>query len=343
MRLHLLPLLAAASLANAALAQNTLQEPGSLLVFHEFDNRTAVANLITVTNTADGDASTDTIKVEYVYRARVDRFGTLINCLETNRVRTLTPNDTLSVLTANDNPNFTQGYLYVVARSVTTGKAIKFDHLIGNNLVIDGLGLFDYSVNPVVFKAGAQLAEGAETDGDHDNIRDLNGLEYSQAPAQILIPRFIGQGGVHNNGVEGFGSDLVLINLTGGAAFTALIDFLIYNDNEEVFSAQHEFKCWDRASLLSISGVFGNDFLLSTNHALNEIPGAEEVKTGWMRLDGNTAFSTAAQIDDPAFLAVLVEKIGIYKAADLPFAEGEQNNGDLLPLSILGDTINVNN
>jgi len=129
----------------------------------------------------------------------------------------------------------------------------------------------------------------------------------------------------------------VLINLTGGAAFTAIVDFLVYNDNEEVFSTQHQFKCWDRAPLLSISGIFANEFLLTTNHNPNEIPGANYVKTGWIRLNGNTAFSTNTQLDDPAFLAVLIEKVGSYKAADLPFGQGEQNNGDLLPLSILGD------
>ena len=50
--------------------------------------------------------------------------------------------------------------------------------------MIDGLGVFDYSVNPVVFKAGAQLAEGANTDlenGVGDGIRDLNGTEYALA------------------------------------------------------------------------------------------------------------------------------------------------------------------
>lgn len=340
MRLHLVPLLGVALLGAAARAQNTLAEPGSLLLFHEFDNRNGVANLITVTNTADGDPTTDTVDVEYVYRARLQRVGdqsVLVNCLETNRTRRLTPNDTLSVLTANDNPNFTAGYLYAFAKSRTTGKAIKFDHLIGNNLVIDGLGVFEYSVNPVVFKAGSGPFNAAgDTDLDNDGIRDLNGVEYAQAADQILIPRFIGQN-VRAAVQSGYSSDLVLINLTGGTQFTAILDFLAYNDNEEAFSAQYAFKCWDKVPLLTISGIFSNDFLLTTGHNPNEIPGANYIKTGWIRIDGNVAFSTNTQIADPAFLAVLIEKIGPFKAADLPFAQGVQNNGDLLPQSINGD------
>jgi len=42
-------------------------------------------------------------------------------------------------------------------------------------------------------------------------------------------------------------------------------------------------------------------------------------------------------IQDPAFYAVLVERIGTYGAADLPFELCSQNNGDLLPRSLLGD------
>ncbi len=334
MRLNLLPIVGLGLLAKSVFAQGAVAEPGSLLVFHEFDNRLGIANLITVTNTAAG--ASDSVDVHYVYRGRWGQSETLLPCLETNRTRTLTPNDTISVLTYNDNPNQVAGYLYAYATSHTSGQPIKFDHLIGNNLVIDGLGAFDYSVNPFVFKAGGGLAERANTDLDSDGIRDLNGSEYSQSPDEILVPRFLGQGGRAMN--VGYGSDLVLINLTGGTRFDAIIDFLIYNDNEEEFSAQYQFNCWEKAPLLSISGVFANQFLLtSTNHNPNEIPGANYVKTGWFRIDGNVAFSQAAQFADPAILAVLVEKIGAYKAADLPFGQGVQANGDLLPQSLVGD------
>ena len=82
--------------------------------------------------------------------------------------------------------------------------------------------------------------------------------------------------------------------------------------------------------------IFANEFLLTTNHNQNEsIDGGE---AGWMRIDGLVASSTAAQQLDPAFLAVLVEKIDGANCAELPFAIGVQPNGDLLPRSVLGDT-----
>ena len=61
------------------------------------------------------------------------------------------------------------------------------------------------------------------------------------------------------------------------------------------------------------------------------------IETGWMRIDGAIADSTVVSIEDPAFYAVLVEKVGNRGAADLPFEAGLQDNGALLPRSIFGD------
>ncbi len=329
--------LAAALLALAGLgsAQQNVSGAGSLLLFTEFDNRLGVATIFSITNTnsdttQNGQLLAGTVDVEFVYRGRIGQDGSYLDCLEFNRVARLTPNDTLSVLTYAHNPNQQQGYCYAFAKSPVTGQAIKFDWLIGQTLVIDGPGQFEYSVAPATFRAGAALAAGATTDLDGDGIYDLNGLEYEQVVDEVQIPRFFGQG-------RSYSSDLVLLNLTGGPAFTAVLNFLIYNDNEEVFSAQHSFRCWKKAPLLHISGVFSNDFLLTTNHAVNEIQTLPSVKTGWMRINGHLAFSTAASIADPAFLAVLVERVGPYKAADLPYGRGRQSNGDLLPLGPFGD------
>ncbi len=317
--------LALGSFAHAGVAQ-----AGSLLVFPCFDTSRGAETIITVTNQNDNPTS-GTVKVEYVY---INGYS----CQETNRTRTLTPNDTLTVLATWDNPNVQRGYVYVFAKDVVTGRAIKFDNLIGASRVIGCSDNNDYEVAPFVFLAGAGLAAGAQTDLDNDGIRDLNGNEYEQAPAQILIPRFIGQECGHTMGKDLNDSNLsslVLINLSGGAQFTAIIDFLIYNDNEEVFSAQYDFQCWKKVPLLHISGVFHNNFLLTTNHNVAEsVDGGE---TGWMRINGLVASSTAAQIADPAVLAVLIEKIDGATCAELPYAIGVQPNGDLLPRGIFGD------
>jgi hypothetical protein len=260
--------------------------------------------------------------------------GQVLNCLEFNRTEHLTPNDTLSVITKTHNPNQSQGYVYVFAKDKVTGQAIVHNSLIGNELVINGIQVLSYSNNPFVFPGIG--AEGTPTDHDGDGIRDLNGIEYGCSPDELLVPRFLGQVGIPPGPGASVHSDLILLNLTGGPAFTAVIDFLVYNDNEEEFSAQTSFQCWVKRPLHDVSGVFDNSFLLTTNHALTET--VQGLETGWFKMDGNIANSTAASFHDPAFLAVLVETTSNRSVSDLPFELGTQTNGDLLAHGIFGDT-----
>ena len=77
------------------------RNPGSLLIYPEFDNRDAVVTLLTVTNTNQASPVT----VEFVYRGRVGQFDNNLSCLETNLTTTLTHNDTLTVITNFHNPD----------------------------------------------------------------------------------------------------------------------------------------------------------------------------------------------------------------------------------------------
>lgn len=309
-------------------------KPASLLLFPEIDDRQGSVEgffdldgfdyLVTVTNTSTSSG----IDVEFVY---IDSSA----CLEFNRTEYLTANDTLSVITRYHNPKGTRGYLYVFAKSPTTGQAVKFDHLIGDELVYEAeqFGDLDYSHKAFAFPAGRTLAENALTDLDADGVRDLNGFEYFRAPDKLLIPRFLGQA---SEGTPR--SKLILVALSGGAAFqSTIVDGLLFNDNEELFSFQAQFYCWVKLDLTAISSAFTNDFLRVTNHAQNEILGWNLQEAGWLELDGLAASSAAEIINDPAILAVLVERHADGYAADLPFGLGSQNNGDLLPHSVFGD------
>jgi hypothetical protein len=267
------------------------------------------------------------------------------NCLETNRTYTLTPCDTLSFITSFIGPTNARGYLYAFAKSNLpsannpNGTPIVYNHLIGQEVVIDGITNFDYAINAVSFKAFGN--EGDFNDDDGDGIRDLNGLpdlpgsEYEQAPDRILIPRFLGQD-PPGTGPTAFQSDIVLINLTGGSQFTTVLDILVFNDNEEAFSAQREFTCWDKIPLATFSSWTLNSSLLGSGHARNEINGFNR-EAGWIVIDGNSASSSAETILDPAFYAVLIERAGGFHAADLPFELCLQDNGDLLPRALFGD------
>jgi hypothetical protein len=256
-----------------------------------------------------------------------------LGCVEFDRTETLTANDTLTLLTRAHNPESAQGFCYVYAVD-SSGAPVAFDHLIGQALVVDGIEAFDYSINAVDYRAA--VAEGELTDADGDGIIDLDGVEYEMTAGEILIPRFFGQsdGGAD---ITPFDSELLMIGLTGGNQFRTTADFLVYNDNEEVFSAEHAFDCWTRVPLTEISGVFTNAFLRdSTDHSGVEPIGFPQYETGWMRINGGIASSVNTTFADPAIYAVLIEHAAGIGTADLPF-EVSQQGGQLLPRSIFGD------
>jgi hypothetical protein len=330
--------LACLGLAPKAMANG--RNPGSLLLFPEFDNRSTHLTLVTVTNTNNGvdpnnPAFTGTIEAHFIYVGRRGLGDTILPCLETDRSEILTANDTISLLTSVHNPQQEQGFLYVYAQDPITHKAISFNWLIGNLLTLESITSLEYSMNPVAFKAiPPQGSSTADVDGD--SVRDLDGAEYEMVTDEILIPRFVGISADYR-------SELILIGLSGGAAFDTIADFWIYNDLEQPFSAQYQFRCWDRVRLDLINGAFTQLFLKSTLNAPNEVIGAPSVETGWMRIHGSAAFSTSEQINDPAIYAVLIEKIGAFGAADLPFESGLLRDGDLFPHGPFGDPKNGQN
>jgi hypothetical protein len=299
----------AGGIAETSFAQRG--EPASLLIMPEFDNRSGAATILTVTNTN----WTEEINAQFIYLSSG-------SCLEFNRTETLSPRDTITVLTNAHNPTFYRGYVYVYAKTTAGEGPVSFNWLTGTCTSVDGLENFGYAVEPIAFKAA--VPEGMLTDLDGDSIRDLNGLEYEMAPDQLLVPRFLGQN------YNSLSTDLILINLTGARHFDATVALHIYNDNSEKSNGLHTFTCWTRTSLLSMSAAFGNAWLKAwTNHDPNEILGIPAWESGWLRIDGLSAQSSQEMIEDPAILAVLVDSGSGGEAAVLPFASGTQGNGGL--------------
>ena len=104
-----LGLLTVLGLSSSAVAGG--RNPGSLLLYPEFDNRVGDATVLTVTNTS----TTDDVTVHFVYIGRYGSGGADLNCEEFDRFADLTPNDTLTVLTNLHNPQQEQGYVYAYA------------------------------------------------------------------------------------------------------------------------------------------------------------------------------------------------------------------------------------
>jgi hypothetical protein len=302
------------------------REPGSLLLFPEYNNIDGIT-VLTVTNTDCLDTAGNDVEIHFVY---VDADG----CTEFDKAEILTPCDTFTALTNFHGPANSQGYFYVYARDPDTHEPIVWNHLIGNLMVISSLEAFDYGMNPVSFLGIGQ--DGDPTDVDNDGHRDLNDVEYAGAPDVLTIPRFLGQD--FNGGPGTIHSEMILIALSGGKKFTTTACFLYYNDNEEEFSGEYEFDCWDKPELLDMSYGFENDWLHSLiSNDPDEILGAEWQEAGWICIYGCLAESDLETIQWPSIYAVLVERIGNWGVADLPFECGKRINGSLLPDHLLGD------
>jgi len=327
---------------NSTVCDRNRRVCASLLLFPEFDNRPGVITFGTITMGCC-DYPTGSTKVEV-------RFINKLNCQENNQTYTLTPCDTVTFVTSFVNPGVEQGYFYAYAKNMTptpnnpTGTPIVFNHLIGDEFVIDGNTGISYGMNAVAFKGyGANMndeVDGTPNDDDGDGIRDFNGPqavgpEYDEVPDKICIPRFLGQD--TPNGEQFSNSRIILLALSGGKAFTTTLSIEGFNDNEVAFSDQYTFFCWDKPLLRDFSASTLQSYLLSTNNNPNEIYGLAE-ESGWLTLDGLVANSIGPEsIQDPAFYAVLIEELNHRWEADLPFECGCQQNGALLPTSIFGD------
>ena len=306
--------------------ETSLRQPSSLLLYPEFDNRPGMLTIHSVTNTS----FTDSIRVKLEYVNAED-------CTVADRSLELTPNDTCTFATNLLIAEQVRGFGYMYAQCGQTGPPVVFNQLIGNMLVMDGYDAISFAVNAVGLRGienpDAPIASCGrrETDLNGNGVRDFDGIEYDPVPDRILIPRFLGQTPDRQN-------ELILIGLSGGQKFTTTLEFLVYNDNEDVFSRQHSFYCWERSPLQDISNLFENDWLATTDNDPDEVLGATATESGWMRINGGVATSSTTSIPDPAFYAVLIEVSDIgHLAADLPFGDCSQDNGGLLPRSLNGE------
>lgn len=300
----------------------------SLLLYPEYDNRLGKITYHTVTNTS---------KIHGIY-AKFE-FVDGDDCSRSDRARFLTPEDTFTFVTHEWIPNQVQGYSYLYAACTQTSQPVNFNYLIGTSVTMDGYEAIAYSMNAAGFRAidtpGAPLGSCGFplTEFNGNDIRNLDNVEYEPAPDEILIPRFFGE----EPGVRE--ATLVLIGLTGGVQFETTIDFMLYNDNEQGFSGSRTFECWERVPLRVLSASSLNSFLALTDNDPEEVWGAPEIESGWIRIDGYVASSSSTNIYDPAVYAVLIEYFGPGKmASDLPWSMGCQNNAALLPSSLDGQS-----
>jgi hypothetical protein len=278
------------------------RNPASLLLFPFYNTEGPNLAVITITNTCP-----DPVWVRLVWIDEDD-------CTPEDQWIYLTGYDTFTFLDRAMNPEPERGFMYAyVVEANQSVNEVAAECLIGQELAFqnwDGTqGLVDYGINAVGFHAIQLVPDGK---------LHLDGVEYSLAPKTIYFPRFFGQDGF-------FQSKVFFVNLTGGKFYNALVNILVFNDNEYSTSTTYEFPCWYEVDLIDVSG-FTDEAVLeaSMQNPLelwdgNPNPNDPHKNTGWIEMTGDFAYYFINQIDYASFYAVLVETIGGYVAADLPW------------------------
>lgn len=329
-------LLCGASITLAATSLAGGRNPGSALIYPIHRSGQGNFTVLSVTNTNLLPATqtslggTTNVMFEYLNTIPNPADPQLpLGCFVTDRVEQLTPADTLSVLTTCHNAASAAGYVVVTAQNPNLFKtAWSWNYLIGTEMVLTPLG-GSYTISAIPFTS--PLAEKAATDLDNDIELDFNGAEYEALPDVLYIPNFIAAAG----------SSLTLLNLTGGTQHTATIHFDIWNDNEFPMSSTKMFRCWFEQPLTNVSPVFSEAFLANnTPDDPSELDincdNVGDLETGWARIDGLYASSSAESIPDPALLgAITGGPIGNINGGDLLWESTErQTNGDFLHTSV---------
>jgi hypothetical protein len=248
-------------------------------------------------------------------------------CQIVDRVEFLTPGDTRTILTSCHNAAIDrEGYLVATAQDPNAFSLNwAHDYLVGSELVVNGNGII-YIVNAIPFES--VCAEGTATDVDGDGQLDFDGVEYEPIPDDLYIDVFTG----------GFTASLVLINMSGGPAFTAHVGFDIFNDNEFPLSATLDFNCWVEEELKNISDVFSASFLVNnTPNDPTELDwdcdGVNDLETGWARIKGLTNTSPVESYLNPALLGAYSKGYpGGLGGRRLWESTAKQDNGDFLKL-----------
>jgi hypothetical protein len=296
-------------IATEATAVECGRNPAAALLFPGYKTTTVPANLTVMTVTNSGP---DTIWIRLVW---IDGE----QCTAEDIWKELTGYDTITFLdgAAGFNPQSEVGFLYVYVcngyhdLAESNGSGMVDDDpnvLIGSEFLFDGLNPFTpavYQVNAVGLNA---IGKGAAVNGD--GFLELNGVEYSAAAKKIMFPRFFGQG------VANVKSQLMLINLAGGAHFdTAQCQVYVYNDNEGVASHKQYFDCWDAWDLLAFSAATENTYLEGLgpegHDPLEPYGFAGVVVAGWISIEEQYAENPGtAFITDAALYGVLAEILG---------------------------------
>jgi hypothetical protein len=322
----------AGCLATVAAAQPRQLEPGSILLYPQVDSRLGAGRgtIINVTNTNSSrivfpnNLRGGDVRLHYNYVQGTQPW------LLTDRPEYLTPNDTLTVLAGDHNPQMELGFLLIIATDIETERAVDFDYLIGSEIVVDVAGDEIWDMPAIPFRGritgGQQSGTGHFfTDLNNNGAVDFDGSEYDYWPDKLYLDQFHQVSAI----ITG---DLILVSLLG-SDFRVSVGFLIYDNEEDVFSRTFDFICWTSVTLDQISNVFRN---LGGN--------PNEFRSGWCRIDGSAAVNLVTGAIwrseggpggySPPIMGAFVQRMltaPTFGAGDLLHQTGFQNGNEFPP------------
>lgn len=288
------------------------QEPASVLIF---PNQPSSADRLTLTTVTNSDSQRPITAFFHYINAIQDPDDPLFprECQTFCRPESLTPADTITVLTTCHNAGSVHGgYLVVSARDPATGASVSHDYLIGSSLVVHASGV-TYTLGAYGFRAIPP--KGSNTDLDFDGKLDFDDIEYEKMPSRVHLDSFLGLPG----------SRLTLVNFSGDPEADVSVYIAIWNDNERAMSLSFRFRCWFEIDLTRLSGAFSQAYLHTTDHDPQEIDlncdRHGDLQAGWARFTAISARRGGKYVSRPPILGALVP--GPYSAAGAKLLWGD--------------------
>lgn len=302
----------------SAPAAADLPRPASAL-FYPLHRSDTAFTLVSVTNSRASNPGVNAV-FHYVNATPQANNPLVASCQSLYRSETLTPNDTVSVLTACHNgPAPTRGFLMVIAKSLA-GCNAEYNHLIGSQVVVGMTGGI-FALTPYAFEA-LPTASGC-TDADADGRADFDGVEYEAMADEILLDSFLSVAS----------SRLVLFNVSSSLSDDVTVHMDVFNDNEYPLSATFSFRCWFEMDLAQLSGVFTQTLLAGTPHDPDELDvncdGLGDFETGWARIDPLVASGSWQSTANPAVLGAVTAGPASLDGGRLLWGAGTSVAGEL--------------
>ena len=301
MRLALLgPALALVSFSSLAAAEG--RTPGTCLIYPIHRSAPGWFSILNITNTNLAPATpvsfggATNVMFHYVNKMP-GAGGGLLDCFIVDRVESLTPGDTLSVLSSWHNAANQEGFVVAVAQDPAQFKTDwQFDYLTGSELVVNAAGGM-YSINALPVSSSATWS--GETTSNGFGIE--NGLLQSMG-SEVILDSFLA---VADSQLTMFSPDpLIPSGADFGSFPTVVLKLDVFNDNEFQLSATSTFRCWFEESLRDISLVFDESFLANnTPHDPAQLDidgdGLADLETGWARIRSEVGFTQSQQVAHP--------------------------------------------